>query len=598
MADKNKFNDIQSYAKEIMAGFDDRDALYEDIDEAYLLKDTDLPTYDWIKKTISPDARNKTIGAVRLLTAADPKWKVPREKNKTSLDETIASQVERAAEMIWNAAGRLRRNPIHYTATLSALLYGQIDISVADMSKIIAAENNPVRKRRIEKASRRTPLHFEVLSPRICYPIYDAFGLAAHYTYREMKKIDVVSRWGKIAEDQLAGKKDTQAVNYSEYWDDEFHAVWVESETEPVLFEPHNLPFIPIASAIIEGGELFEDPEYQRQPFLYTMIKSNLHARQSLMLTLMYSDVFSTGANPTMVYTRNGEKPLTIDYNTPGGLVGIEPGEKLEPLNKAVIDPAMRELYSVAENKASESTIYSQTLGEPLGGNAPYSMVSLLSQAGRLPLVPYQRMLSSVISDAMMMGFDLLRTNGTKLLTVGPQETGIELDLNEVPEDIELIGHLDIDLPQDEFQQARIAMEVTRAGLVSKERARDRYLGISQSDEESKQILKENYVDATAQMRFQLKMAEMQAQLQGQMQGQGAIQQGQMQPGMEQMTPEMMMQLQQMQGQQGGQMPVQMPPEMMAGMQGAQEGLPMQMPQQPGMNPEEGLPPELQGGVQ
>lgn len=599
MADKQKFDDIRAYAKEIQAGFGERDTLYEDIDEAYLLKDTDLPSYDWIKKTISPDARNKTLGAVRLLTAAEPKWKVPRDKNKDTLDEAVASDVEKAAAMMWSAAGRLRRNPIHYTVALSALLYGQIDIAVSDMNKVAEVENNPVRKRRIEKAAKRSPLHFEVLSPRICYPIYDSFGLAAHYTYREMKVMDVISRWGKEAEDQLSGRKPTQVINYSEFWNDEFHAVWTDVGSDPLLFKPHELPFIPIASAIIEGGELFEEPEYQRQPFLYTMIKSNLHARQSLMLTLMYSNVFSTGANPKLIYEAlEDQKSLEIDYNTPGGLIKIQRGESLKALEHNVIDPAMRELYAVAEGKADESTLYSQTLGEPLGSNAPFSMVSLLSQAGRLPLVPYQRMGSAVISDAMTMGLDLLRNNGVKQLSVGNQETGIELDLANVPEDIELIGTLDIDLPQDEFTQARIALEVTRAGLVSKERARDRYLGIGQSDEEDKQILKENYVNQIAQMQFQMKAQQMAMQQQGMaQQGVPPEMMGQMQPGMQgqmppqqgQMPPDMMAQLAQMQGQ---------PPMDMAGMQSAQEGLPMQQPMgQPGSNPEEGLPPELQGGM-
>jgi len=594
---KNNFDDIRAKAMSIKDGFGERDALYEDVDEAYLLKEVDLPSYAWIKKTISPDARNKTIGAVRLLTAADPKWKVPRDKNKDSLDEEVASNVEKAAEMIWNHAGKMRKQPIHYTATLSAMLYGQIDIAIADMREVLKDEKNPVRKRRMERLANRSPLHFEVLSPRTCYPIYDAFGLASHFTYREMKVIDVISRWGSAAEEQLASKKKTEVVNYCEYWDDEIHAVWIDGQKEPLAFKPHELPVIPIASAIIEGGELFEEPEYQRQPFLYTMLKSHLHERQSLMLTLMYSNVFSTGANPTQVYKTNDiSKSLDVDYEVPGGLVKILPNEDLRPMEKQVIDPALRELYQVAEGKADESTMYSQTLGEPLGGNAPFSMVSLLSQAGRLPLVPYQRMLSAVISDAMIVGLDLLRHNGGGKFAVGPADTGIELDLSTVPEDIEITASLEIDLPQDEFTQARIAMEVVKSGLVSKERARDKYLGIGQSDDEDRQIWNERYMDTLSQAEFQKKVMEMQMQAQEQqglppemLQGQP----GQMPP---QMSPEIMAQLQQMKAQQMGQQPG-MNPEMMAGMQSAQEGLPMQMPMQPGMNPEEGLPPEMMGGM-
>lgn len=599
MPEKKEFKDIQSYTDEIIAGYAERDALYIDIEDAYLLNEVDMPQKDWVKISMSPDARNKTLGAVRLLTAAEPKWTAPRDKNKDTLEEEIASDLEKAAAMMWTAAGRIKKTPLHYSAALSALLYGEIDIAIISVNELIKAETNPAKKNRLKKIAKKTPIIWEVLSPKVCYPVYDTFGLAAHVVYREMKIIDVENRIGPAAVDQLQGKNKTDVVDFYEYWDETYHVVWLGGESEPLLMDEHKLPMIPIASAIVEGGDLFED-EYKWQPFLYTTVKSKTHARSSLIMTLMYSNAFATGANPVLVYeTDDIDKPLTVDYDTPGGVLKIKRGESLTPLKREAIDQSMKELYQIAQQKSEESTLYSQTLGEPLGGNAPYSMVALLSQSGRLPLIPYQRMISSAITDAMMNGLDILRTQGHRKFKVGTQETGIDLDLSIVPEDIELNAALDIEMPQDEFQQARIAMEVVKNGLLSIERARERYLNIGQSDNETRQIYKEKYVDFLANLEFQRKAQEAQMQQQMQQQQMMQGQQGQMMPPQgppQGMPPEMM-----------GQMPPQMPPgmegqmppdQMMEGMGGIPGGMPQQMPEQPpGMNPEEGLPPELQGGM-
>lgn len=615
MAVKKEFKDITAYADEIIAGYAERDALYVEIEDAYLLNEVDMPDKDWVKVSMSPDARNKALGAVRLLTAADPKWTAPRDKNKDALEENIASDLEKAAAMMWTVAGRIKKTPLHYSAALSGILYGEIDIAIISINELIKIESNPAKKNRLKKIAKKTPILWEVLSPKVCYPVYDSFGLAAHVVYREMKIIDVENRIGPAAVDQLQGKKKTDVVDFYEYWDETYHVIWLSGQTDPLLMEKHKLPTIPIASAIVEGGDLFDD-EYKWQPFLYTTVKSKIHARSSLIMTLMYSNAFSTGANPVLVYeTDDIDKPLTVDYETPGGVLKIKRGESLAPLKREAIDQSMKELYQIAQQKSEESTIYSQTLGEPLSGNAPYSMVALLSQSGRLPLIPYQRMISSAITDAMMLGLDILRTQGYRKFKVGTDESGIDLDLSVVPEDVELNAILDIEMPQDEFQQARIAMEVVKNGLLSIERARERYLNIGQSDSETRQIYKEKYVDFLANLEFQRKAQE--AQMQQQMQQQQMMQQGQ--PGMmpqqftpdqttlnklsragieypQQMTPDMMAQLAQMQGQLG--LPNGMPPDqMMEGMGGIPGGMPAQMPQQPGMNPEEGLPPELQGGM-
>lgn len=599
------FKEVVDYCTLVQGGFTNRDALYTRIDEAYLLKHVGMPAGDWIKPTISPDARNKLDGAKRLLTAADPQWSVPRDKNRDDIEETLAGDIEKAATIIWQASGRVKRKPMHYTAVQTGLLYGQVDIAITSTKVLLENTHNKNDKLRIEKVAKLTPLIFEVLNPKTCYPVFDNFGLAAHYSKREMLVVDVKSRMGAKASTSIIGKKDLDTVTYNEFWNGEQHTVWLDGASDPMIDVAHELPVIPIASAIIEGDEIF-DADFRRQPFLYTLIESGLAARQNLMLTIGYSLTFAMGSNPIFVYKAvDKNTKLDIDFSNPGGVFTIGAGEDIQALNRNIMDKSMMDLMQLAEQKGIESTMFGQALGEPLSGNAPYSMVSLLSQSGRLPLVPYQRMISNVITDAMQIGFEILRANKEDLVEVGAGDKGIKVDLNSIPNNVEVIATLDIDMPQDKAQQARIANELTQGErpLMSMERARSEILQIGQSKDEDAQISTERAANAywqmgiqeileTEKLRIQMKLQQMQQQAaqQGQpQQGQQPMQQPQPQqmeqpmPDQGQMPPELMQMMQQGQQQGLG------APGPQTGMPGAQEGLPLEGPL-PGQM--QGIPPE------
>ena len=102
--------------------------------------------------------------------------------------------------------------------------------------------------------------------------------------------------------------------------------------------------------------------------------------------------LFGVGATPMWVnYLHDPDNPPDVDMSRPGGTVNMRVGERREPMARQVIDPSILQGWDISQNLEMESTIYRQTLGEPLGANAPYSMVALLSQSGRLPLTVTQR---------------------------------------------------------------------------------------------------------------------------------------------------------------------------------------------------------------
>jgi hypothetical protein len=240
----------------------------------------------------------------------------------------------------------------------------------------------------------------------------------------------------------------------------------------------------------------------------------------------------------------------------------------------------MANMMEHAKNLVDESTIYGQTLGEPLGGNAPYSMVALLNQAGRLPLVTLQRRGSWGIGKAMEIAFMLMKDRGGKR-KVRDAGSVVELSSANIPDDLIIEATLDIDLPQDKKQAIQMAIAATSGDrpLLDFETARKDLIGEEQSDEIDKKVMAERYAWLEFQKDYQKEMAMaqaevqqkiQQAQMQGQMPPPQDMQQGQMQQGVPPDQQQAMMQQQMMMAQ-------------MAQQEQVQPGLPLTEPQQEGM---------------
>lgn len=572
-------DEIKSKAEKIKAMYGDRDTVYNEIMQMYALEDSSLPSDEDIVKVISPDARNKILGMVRLLTATDPKWSVPADVNDPD-NMDASSAVEKAAAAMWKQAGRVRGRPIEKDAVLAGGLFSLVSIAVKLTNDIVTVTTDPIQKARAEKAYARTPILWTVLNPQSCYPLFDDFGLAAHYFKRQLTAADVIAKHGEAAANLLAGQELTKLVEYNEYWDWEMHAVWLDAGE--IMCEPHNLKIMPIACKVIEGSDIFES-KYQIMPFLYGLDKSGAWKAQSRSLTAMFTNTFNTATSPMSVYhAQDKAAPAPqVDYGLRGGVVVVGTNEDLTPFQRQAIDPALQDTYNLARNMVEESTIYSQTLGQPLGSDT-YSTVALLSQAGRLPLVPYQEMLSEVIGEAMQIGMMMLRDNGKGSVKVpsynkdGKRQAGIvEFDPQQYQDDMELQATLDISMPQDERGNAQVAQQLTDSRLISKQTAMERFLNIGQPDDEINKMWSEQYDDAMAEMRLQSMIQQAQAQgqpQQGAPQGQPMPPQGMPQGGPVTQTPT---------------------PQYQA----AQSGLPMTGPIPEQMQGgQEGLPPEMMGG--
>lgn len=573
-----KFEEIISQAKTLESGTSASTRMqdFADTEKIFFLKDEGLPDNAWIKETIDPAPRNQVLTGARMMAANDPTWAIGYDRSDASNQET-ADRLEKLAGKCWSGSGVVRGKPVHFTAGLSALLYGEVHILVSSVADRIAAAT-PQRRARLERIQRVTPLMFDVLYPGSCYVLQDDLGLAAHVSKRKVTVGSALALGGKKAEQQLDGRRMTEEIILYEYWDLEAHAVWIDGSGDPLLLADHGLPMIPVIYRNVEGSELFTgvstaDPV---QGFLYGVQHSGFWARQNLAYTVMFSNLFAIGANPQFLFKLAIDREMRPDWSVPGGGWYMQPGESVEQVRTQIFTPDLVQAVQMSDRVMEQSTMYRQIAGESMGSGTPYSTVSLLSQAGRQAMIPYTRAVESAVSEAMQVGFVLLRAAGGQIKF--PSDASLTMSAKEVPDDAPITATLELQLPQDDRMNVQLAQWATQGQnpLLSMARAREKFLGEGQSADLQKEIWAEKQAEMKLQMRFQQQMAEEQMRLQ-QMQA-AQIQQAQPPQGVPQQAPPQ----QPPQGPPGG--GEQIPPELAqmmqqaAQQQTAQPGLPMAAP--------------------
>ena len=175
ISDPKIFQDIQSHATQLKANYGTRNTKFKEYEKMYALSDDDVPSADWIKKTLDPSPRNKILGAQRLLTATTPKWSVPRELNVPETAQN-ATPIEKIAQAITWASSRVAKKPIWYEPVLHALLYSEVVIKAISVKDLVDSATTEGQKKRAERIYKTTPILFQTLNPANCYPEFDVMG--------------------------------------------------------------------------------------------------------------------------------------------------------------------------------------------------------------------------------------------------------------------------------------------------------------------------------------------------------------------------------------------------------------------------------------
>lgn len=497
--------EAMEHSQSLVNDYYEQKKMMHDVDKMYFMEWADKPSGRDYKFTVSPSARNALLGAIRLMTSTEPMFNVPFEKNNKQA-KAISESIEKLCQTVWYHSGRFRGVPLEQPAIESLLRYGMMALAIVDTEDLrdlfLQKGSSKAQKNQLDRLVNSTPYLIEAWDPKGIYPEWGRFGLNSVYRVVEMTVAEVIEQFGESVVRNILGDSNTDLndrVQYADYWDLEKHMAWIQSGDiggsqivagEPILDTAHNLPCIPIIVQTSEGSYIDAERQYQAIPFLYTVMKGEIWERQNLELTYLYTNLFHIAANPTYVYRGMGDDAdLVIDYDVPGGVVKLRPNEDFRMVEKDVVNKDMMHGLNIADSLMEDSTISKQALGGMgnLGANTAFSTVHLLNQVGRLPLVSPQKRGSWGISTAMELMFEMMKDKA-KRRKLKTREGEMIFDPKEIPDDLIIEAMLEVDLPQDQMNQANIAHLVTQAGLASRRWARERILNIGQSDEMDKEI--------------------------------------------------------------------------------------------------------------
>lgn len=493
---KPDFAKLKDHCIQRVAEHDDRDAMYRQLERMFLMQWDEKPAETWIKQTLSPDPHNAIVGVARLMTSTDPVISVESCEDTPQSVET-ADKLERVCDILWHRINRSRQIPLHYEACQSAALYAEVCLLVANVAETVRFARTSGRDvGRMERVAAECPYSVRCISPRHVYPEYDEFGLAS-VLWRQTRRVGAVRRfWGKAA-DKLDTTDEQRWVTYHEFWDDTWRAVWCD-DGEPILLEKHGLPFLPWVCTTVTGSGLFSNPKHQRHPMLYPLLQGQWWQRHNLLLTQMFTSVGLLMQPAWEVVTADG-RGIEIDLTAPGQQVELRPGESVRPLARQLIDPSVQVGLSIVNDKTIQSTIPRVVFGESPGSTMSYSAMNLLSQGGRLPLVPIERQVGKALAGVFEIILRWIHHYGetVKLHGVGKLAEVGPADIN--PNHVEVDVALRADIPQDRLQLANVVTLLRNSvgpdglPLISADTARE-FLEFMQPGDEAEKVTREVFV--------------------------------------------------------------------------------------------------------
>lgn len=453
-----------------------------------------------LRKTVSPDGKNKLKGARRLLSAALPKFRVPREKNDQKVED-ISSTLEQIAGLMWGMSNHIQGLRLESELAFSGLLYDEMIVNIICMTDVVQdvqdaynAEADKWEKARwegrLEQAKNQaalTPYLFEPVSPMIYFPQYGRFGVSSIASRVKRSVAEVKAHWGARAIKAIGMKKDTDFVTEVTLIDNTFKYVWLlESKDAPIFADVHGMPMMQTVAVRAAGSNLFTEPADQYDPFLKTMSESGLAELQDSILTAVNTQMNST-LDTLWDFTqgKDGDE-IEIDHSKLLGVVTHAPGSTLKPFTKDILSQSVVGALELVRGINSESTIYDQALGAGSGKNDPFGLVSLLSQAGRLPVIDVQKGMGELGARTQEVAFSWWKKSGTAGKLQAKYGKDLTLKPSEIPATIRFECDVDIHMPQDKLAQANTGAKFIELGA-SREWALSTFAGVENPEQMQKQ---------------------------------------------------------------------------------------------------------------
>jgi len=550
--DKKGFEEARKLAVALRAQGQKKIAVLRKCEDIYLMRGKSITVSKEIKKAVSPDGKNKLKGARRLLSASVPHFRVAREKNNPNVEE-VSGKLEQIAGVMWSQSNHLQGLRLESELAFSGLLYDEMIVNIIcmqdvvdDLQEALKDETDKWEKARWEgrllQAETRaalTPYLFEAVSPMMYFPQYGRFGVSSVYSEMNRSVADVKASWGARATKAIGKKKDSDFVTECTLMDHTFKYVWLtENSNEPIFADVHGMPMMQTVAVRAAGSTLFTEPADQYDPFLKTMSESGLDDLQNSILTALNTNLNSTlEAQWDFTQGKDGDV-IEVDHSQFLGVVSHPPNSSLKPFIKDVLSRDVIGALELVRGINSESTIYDQALGAGSGNSDPYGLVSLLSQAGRLPLTDVQKMLGELGARTQEVAFAWWKKSGKAGKVQEAYGKDLTIKPSEIPVTIRFECDVNVDLPQDKMQMANTGAKFVEMGA-SREWALQNFAGI----ENPEQMAKQRWFEQMGELAGQ-KASEWALQTIWQVLTQGNQPPAQVAGGQGQPSPEQMMQMQ------------------------------------------------------
>jgi len=526
MTEKGLFEDTRDYATEIKNSNRKRVERAKEFMKMYMLEwdkgDMAQQVLDHAKITVHPLPRKAAQGAKRLMTATRASFNLPSELNKRVSDDR--EKINRVMNGVWLESGNINGLPVEEDAVLSMIIYDEIQGIISNTKDLLDAyegKKGDAYRAEIEELSKITPFLIKIIDPQQGYPVWGQYGnLRAYYWEEEFTREDVIAQYGNMARKQLGAANMSRfaRVTLCHMYDMIYRHTWIMGQSEPLIQIKHELPTIPIVATLGEGSRaLFSKPEEQRQPFLYTLKQTEVWDWLNVQLSSWRTNQAITLG---VQFVHEGSGKVKVDFGEIFGYIKIPEGDKFTFLtDKGVLSEADMVFYREAENLGTESTIYNQALGEPLGKGEAYSKVALLHQAGRLPLVTVQRQAAQFMSEIMVKMLKWMRKDGGNYEARYKDGSFVDFDSKMLPEYPKVESRLEIDLPQDQLANANIYKQLE--GSLSEEWRMQNILSIENPQEETRRALKEEIKKQLGKLFVQDMLMQLQTKQQQQLAGTG-----------------------------------------------------------------------------
>lgn len=493
------FLSIRDRAEKIVKDDSTRVNLNDEMRKMFMMEWKGEPGADWIRKVISPDAYDTVMGIMRLMMATKPQINVP----KPGETETMVAdeKMERTLRALLTKADKVREMSVMYDMFLSAILYGEVVVRVGNTDDLIKYAKR-TKNKVIEAQAKKIPFTIEAINPGTVFVDTDILGMRRVVIADETTAGKVKEFWGKAVKSSIGTYDDDDEIVLFDYWDRTYRGVWIEGGGNYILFGKHELPFIPVVRAVTQGTNLWNrDVGHNVFPLLYAYKQSGMWNAQNIALTMINSIAYAMGSVPFLALRKKAlnQPDPEIDWKRPGinvTLVGEQSIERVLP--GGTIPEDMMQVLNLVESKIPEMLMPKVVFGQSIGTNMSFSAINLLSQGGRLPLVPVQERVADALSSVLEIILMWVKEEST---TRTFWMDGLKNVLNPSEIDMESL-HVDVkispNIPMDRMQVGTLVSQLVAAKIISVKKGRE-WLNIFDNTAETEQVLVEHFIASEAE---------------------------------------------------------------------------------------------------